>query len=102
MANGKREKGLRVLSKFRNLPLDHPYMKEEIAQIDLGIEEQARTIGLGFNAPFKEVAHKRNIQWRMFLAGSLFFWQNGSGINAINVHHPISLRSWIPIANMGI
>ncbi|KAJ4219560.1 hypothetical protein NW759_007948 [Fusarium solani] len=93
MANGKREKGLRVLSKFRNLPLDHPYMKEEIAQIDLGIEEQARTIGLGFNAPFKEVAHKRNIQWRMFLAGSLFFWQNGSGINAINYYSPTVFQS---------
>ncbi|UPL02715.1 hypothetical protein LCI18_013649 [Fusarium solani-melongenae] len=75
IANGKREKGLRVLSKLRNLPLDHPYMEEEIAQIDL------------------KVARKRNIQWRMFLAGSLFFWQNGSGINAINYYSPTVFKS---------
>jgi MFS family permease len=26
--------------------------------------------------------------WRLFLGGALFFWQNGSGINAINYYSP--------------
>jgi hypothetical protein len=85
MTNGKREQGIKVLSRLRNLPADHQYLQEEISQIDQGIEMQAQTIGLGFYAPFKEAKRNKSMQWRLFLAGSLFFWQNGSGINAINV-----------------
>ncbi|CAI6026389.1 unnamed protein product [Clonostachys chloroleuca] len=88
MTNGKREQGIKVLSRLRNLPADHPYLQEEISQIDQGIEMQAQTIGLGFYAPFKEAKRNKSMQWRLFLAGSLFFWQNGSGINAINYYSP--------------
>lgn len=93
ISNGKREKGMKVLSRLRNLPIDHVYLREEIAQIDQQIEVQAASIGLGFNAPFKEFWRNSNIRFRLFLAGSLFFWQNGSGINAINYYSPTVFKS---------
>jgi sugar porter (SP) family MFS transporter len=93
MFNGKREKGLRILSRLRNLPLDHQYMREEIAQIDQAIEIQEATIGNGFLAPLRECRRNRSVQWRLFLGGSLFFWQNGSGINAINYYSPTVFQS---------
>lgn len=85
ISNGKRQKGIAVLSRLRHLPADHIYLKEEIFQIDQAVEIQANSIGVGFLAPFKEAARNKSVQWRLFIAGSLFFWQNGSGINAINV-----------------
>ena len=85
ITNGKREKGIRILSRLRNLSPDHVYLREEIAQIDQAVDFKASAIGLGFYVPFKEAWRDKQMQWRLFLAGSLFFWQNGSGINAINV-----------------
>ncbi|KAL1862765.1 hypothetical protein VTK73DRAFT_6664 [Phialemonium thermophilum] len=93
ISNGKRQKGLRVLTRLRGLPEDHIYLKEEIAQIDQAIEVQASSIGLGFNAPFKELWRNKSVQFRFFLAASLFFWQNGSGINAINYYSPTVFKS---------
>ncbi|TPX11254.1 uncharacterized protein E0L32_001072 [Thyridium curvatum] len=92
ISNGKRQKGIQVLSGLRNLPEDHIYLREEIAQIDQQIEIQASSIGLGFNAPFIELWNNSNVPFRLFLAGSLFFWQNGSGINAINTRGGVTHR----------
>ncbi|KAK9380000.1 quinate permease [Kockiozyma suomiensis] len=93
IANGKREKGINVLSRLRNLPSDHSYIREEVALIDQAIDFQAQSIGLGFYAPFKEARKNKSVQWRLFLAGSLFVWQNGSGINAINYYSPTVFKS---------
>lgn len=78
---------------MRNLPLDHIYMQEEISAIDNAIEHQQSTVGLGFWQPFKTVANDKKVMWRFFLGGALFFWQNGSGINAINYYSPTVFRS---------
>ena len=48
---------------------------------------------MGFWQPFKLLAGDRKIQWRFFLGGSLFFWQNASGINAINYYSPTVFKS---------
>jgi Sugar (and other) transporter len=61
-------------------------MQEEILAIDNAIEEQRLEVGLGFWQPFKSVFSNKKILWRFFLGGMLFFWQNGSGINAINYY----------------
>ncbi|KAK9380002.1 quinate permease, partial [Kockiozyma suomiensis] len=93
IANGKREKGIAILGRLRNLPVDHSYIREEIALIDQAIDLQAQTIGLGFNAPFVEVKKNKSVQWRLFLGASLFVWQNGTGINAINYYSPTVFKS---------
>jgi sugar porter (SP) family MFS transporter len=88
MSKGKRELGLQNLCWIRDLETTDIYMLEEVSAIDAALENQRSTVGLGFWQPFKALAHDRKVQWRMFLGTSLFFWQNGSGINAINYYSP--------------
>jgi sugar porter (SP) family MFS transporter len=90
---GKREQGLNNLCWVRQLPPDHIYIVEEVSYIDNAIQEQTSTIGTGFWAPFKAVRKSKQQQWRMFLGGILFLWQNGSGINAINYYSPTVFQS---------
>jgi len=68
-------------------------MQEEILAIDSALEHQRATVGLGFWQPFKAVATNKKVLWRFFLGGSLFFWQNTSGINAINYYSPTVFKS---------
>jgi sugar porter (SP) family MFS transporter len=91
--SGQREKGIAGLSKLRGLDLNHVYLQEELAQIDHGIELQRSSIGMGFTAPFKAVYRNKKVMYRFLLGGALFFWQNGSGINAINYYSPTVFKS---------
>ncbi|RDW76103.1 putative plastidic glucose transporter 4 [Coleophoma crateriformis] len=93
LSKNKREQALRNLSWIRHLPLDDVYIKEEVYAIDTALEEQRSTVGLGFWQPFKKVANDRKTLYRFFLGASLFFWQNGSGINAINYYSPTIFKS---------
>lgn len=81
LSKGKREAALKNLCWIRQLPADEIYMVEEVAFLDAALEELAGEIGNGFWKPFKAVAQNRKVQWRFFLGGMLFLWQNGSGIN---------------------
>jgi sugar porter (SP) family MFS transporter len=90
---GRRELAIKNLCWLRNLPEDHVYMQEEILAIDSAIEHQASTMGLGFWQPFKLVFSNRRVQYRFLLGGSLFMWQNGTGINAINYYSPTVFKS---------
>lgn len=80
-SRGKREQAVKNLSWIRNLPADHIYMQEEIQQIEAAIEYQAQTVGLGFWQPFKAVFTQKKVLYRFLLGGSLFMWQNATGIN---------------------
>lgn len=91
--HGNRERALANLSWFRKLPLDDIYMIEEVTAVDAALEEQASHGGLGFGAPFKVLAASRRVQYRFFLGAALFFWQNTSGINAINYYSPTVFKS---------
>lgn len=91
--NGKREQGIASLAKLRGLDRSHEYLQEEVAQIDHAIELQRTSIGMGFTAPLKEVYRNKKVMYRFFLGGALFFWQNGSGINAINYYSPTVFKS---------
>lgn len=93
MTKGKREQAIKNLCWIRSLPADDIYIQEEIYAIDANIEGQMAAGGLGFWQPFKLLASSRKIQWRFFLGGSLFFWQNTSGINAINYYSPTIFKS---------
>ncbi|CAG8973176.1 hypothetical protein HYALB_00008768 [Hymenoscyphus albidus] len=93
MSKGKREQAIKNLCWIRQLDDDHVYIKEEMYAIDQNIERQMIDGGMGFWQPFKLLATSKRIQWRFFLGGSLFFWQNTSGINAINYYSPTVFRS---------
>ncbi|KAK5008041.1 hypothetical protein LTR28_004507 [Elasticomyces elasticus] len=69
------------------------YIVEEVAFIETALESQAASIGVGFWKPFQAVARNHKVQWRFFLGGMLFLWQNGSGINAINYYSPTVFKS---------
>ncbi|KAH0386255.1 quinate permease, partial [Aureobasidium melanogenum] len=87
-SKGRREEGLKNLCWIRKLESNDLYVVEEVASIDAALDHQASTMGMGFTAPFRAVAKSRAVQWRFFLGGMLFMWQNGSGINAINYYSP--------------
>ncbi len=93
MSKGRREPAIKNLCWIRKLDEDDIYIKEELYAIDTDLERQMASGGLGFWQPFKLLASNRHIQWRFFLGGSLFFWQNGSGINAINYYSPTVFKS---------
>lgn len=85
---GRREEAVKNLCWVRQLSADDVYIVEEIAAIDQALEEQRAKIGTGFWKPFQAAATNPNVMWRLFLGFMLFFWQNGSGINAINYYSP--------------
>jgi len=92
-SKGKREQGLKNLLWIRNLPADNFYIVEEISFIEAALEHQKSSVGLGFFDPFKAVFKSRSLQWRVFLGTTLFIFQNGSGINAINYYSPTVFKS---------
>ena len=91
-SNGKREEAMKVLCWMRNLEPTDRYILEEVQYIDDDIERYEREVGKGFWKPFKSLK-QRKVQWRFFLGGMLFLWQNGSGINAINYYSPTVFKS---------
>ncbi|OCT53313.1 putative quinate permease [Cladophialophora carrionii] len=92
-SRGRREEGIQNLCWLRMLPPDHIYMQEEIFAIDNAIEDQRTTVGLGFWQPFRAVVNDRKVTYRFLLGGSLFLWQNATGINAINYYSPTVFKS---------
>jgi sugar porter (SP) family MFS transporter len=93
LSKGRRELALKNLSWLRQLPAEDIYMIEEVSACDAAIEHQSSTVGLGFLQPFKTLGTQRKVMYRFFLGGALFFWQNASGINAINYYSPIIFKS---------
>ncbi|KAI1122018.1 quinate permease [Nemania abortiva] len=92
IANGKRDQGIENLCWIRNLPPNDLYIVEEVGFLDEEVERYRREVGAGFWKPFASLKIRR-VQWRFFLGSALFFWQNGSGINAINYYSPIVFQS---------
>ena len=93
MSRGQRTKALKNLCWIRKLDTDDVYMLEEVSAIDAALEHQSSTVGLGFWQPFKALVNDRKVSYRFFLGCSLFFWQNTSGINAINYYSPTVFKS---------
>ncbi|KAK3078512.1 hypothetical protein LTS18_007322 [Coniosporium uncinatum] len=93
LEKGRRDLAIKNLCWIRNLDENDIYIVEEVAFIDAAIEQQRATMGAGFWKPFQAVGRNRKVQWRFFLGGMLFLWQNGSGINAINYYSPTVFKS---------
>ncbi|KKK12659.1 hypothetical protein AOCH_001357 [Aspergillus ochraceoroseus] len=90
---GRRTQAMKTLCWLRQLEETDIYIAEEVAAIDQALEEQIATVGIGFWKPFQAVARRKSILYRLFLGCMLFFWQNGSGINAINYYSPTIFKS---------
>lgn len=90
---GRREEAIDSLCWLRKLSPSDTYIRQEIAMIDAAIEDQKVRVGLGYWQPFKAVGRSRKVQYRLFLGSMFFFWQNGSGINAINYYSPTVFKS---------
>lgn len=92
-SRGRRDEAMTNLCWIRQLDENNIYMIEEVAAIDQALEEQRSSIGLGFWKPFKAAGSNKKVMWRLFLGSMLFFWQNGSGINAINYYSPTVFKA---------
>lgn len=88
---GKREQAVKNLCWLRQLDADHIYIQEEVYQIESAVEYQRSTVGMGFWQPFKAVFTQKKVLYRFLLGGSLFMWQNATGINAISKFDSILL-----------
>jgi sugar porter (SP) family MFS transporter len=93
LTKGRREEALKTLCWIRQLSPDDIYIVEEVGAIDTALESERSKIGAGFWKPIIAVGRNRPAQWRLFLGGMLFLWQNGSGINAINYYSPTVFQS---------
>ncbi|CAI7565664.1 unnamed protein product [Penicillium pancosmium] len=89
----RRAQAMNNLTWIRQCDATDMYITEEVAAIDQAHETQRSTVGFGFWKPFKALGARPNLMWRLFLGCMLFFWQNGSGINAINYYSPTIFKS---------
>ena len=93
LGRGQRELALRNLCWIRNLDSKDIYIIEEVSAMDTALDHQTANVGIGFWQPFKALGRDRKVQYRFFLGTALFFWQNASGINAINYYSPVVFKS---------
>lgn len=87
LSRDRKQESAKSLSKIRNLDLSHPYMVEELREMDEALENERALLGsTSFWAPFRQTFLVRKVLWRLVLGSSLFAFQNGTGINAINYY----------------
>ncbi|KAH6989667.1 general substrate transporter [Ilyonectria sp. MPI-CAGE-AT-0026] len=91
--NDRRRQAMDNLCWIRQLAPTDIYITEEVAAIDQALEAQKAAGGIGLWKPFQALVKRSNMMWRLFLGCMLFFWQNGSGINAINYYSPTIFSS---------
>ncbi|CAG8254685.1 unnamed protein product [Penicillium salamii] len=86
---GKREQALESLCKLRGLPATHPYVLDEITEMDVAFQEEMEaTSGMGWKGLFKEILGIKRNSYRLFLtnlAQNMACWSGGS---AITVYAP--------------
>ncbi|KAH6981371.1 general substrate transporter [Ilyonectria sp. MPI-CAGE-AT-0026] len=88
------EKALIVLAKLRSLPVDHPYIQNEMNSISAQLEEEralaANTSGLTL---VKEAFTVKSYRRRTFLCITLMMWSNLTGTNAMTYYSPTIFKS---------
>ncbi|KAG6853189.1 hypothetical protein C0991_006220 [Blastosporella zonata] len=86
ISRDRNTEALKNLSYLRNLPEDHPYVIEEYQAIEATIVHERGLVGAGFFGPLRTVFANKMLVRRLLIGSSLFAWQNGTGINAINYY----------------
>jgi hypothetical protein len=90
---GRNTQARKNLSNIRNLPEDHPYVMEEMEEIEVAHERDQLAGGAGLWGPIKTLFRSPQYLKRVGIAVSLFAMQNGTGINAINYVSPDCQRA---------
>lgn len=81
-----KEATLAVLSRFRQLPKDHPEVQEEAAVIIASIEEERMLVpNKGFLGQCQELFGQPLNRRRIIYAVLIFIFMQWAGSNAINV-----------------
>lgn len=93
ISRGRRDEAIRNLCYIRKLEAEDAYIIEEINMMDLQIEHDTTAVGTGFWAPFKQVFGQWHLLKRLLIVTTLFIFQNGTGINAINYYSPTIFKS---------
>jgi hypothetical protein len=81
------EKAHVILSKLRGLPMDHPYVRNEMEGILLQLEEErALTANTSAFTLVKEAFTVKSYRRRSFLCVTLMMWSNLTGTNAMTYY----------------
>jgi hypothetical protein len=88
------EKAHAVLSKLRDLPMNHPYVQNEMEGIlRVGEEERALSANASAFTLFKEAFTVKSYRRRSFLCVTLMMWHNLTGTNAMTYYSPEIFKS---------
>ncbi|PWN47063.1 general substrate transporter [Violaceomyces palustris] len=94
ISRGRVEEAKRNLSVIRQLDTDEPYFVDEFSLMQSSYAEDVRAAGGDdFWAPFRSTFGSRELVKRLLFGSSLFFWQNATGINAVNYYSPTVFKS---------
>lgn len=94
MSRKRKDEAEKNLARLRNLEPEHPYVVNELREMDEAITRERELLGSdSFWAPFRETFLVKRVLWRLVLGSSLFACQNGTGINAINYYSPTVFAS---------
>ncbi|KAJ4299375.1 hypothetical protein N0V90_004620 [Kalmusia sp. IMI 367209] len=87
-------KALQVLAKLRGLPVTHQYVVDEMAHIELQLEEErALTCGSSAWSMLKEAFTVKSYRRRSILCITLMMWSNLTGTNAMTYYSPTIFAS---------
>ncbi|KAK3935538.1 putative MFS quinate transporter [Diplogelasinospora grovesii] len=83
------DKASEVLSQVRHLPVEHPYVQQELLELRTQLEEERRSVhGTGFWATQKECWLVPGNRKRALMSIGLMVCQQWTGTNAINYYAP--------------
>ncbi|KAI5480531.1 MFS transporter, quinate permease [Pseudohyphozyma bogoriensis] len=101
ISRNRRDEAIKNLCYLRKLDVSDPYLIEEINLIDIQVEHDRTSVGTSFWGPFKMVFGTWALFRRLIITTTLFMWQNGTGINAINYYSPTVFKS-VGLANSSL
>ncbi|KAM0332542.1 hypothetical protein ACHAQA_002826 [Verticillium albo-atrum] len=86
---GEPQKALETLSKLRGMPATHPYVMQEMAEMETSFqEEQEATMGVGWKGLCREIFMIRRNSYRLFLTNLAQLAACWSGGSSITVYAP--------------
>lgn len=91
---GRIDDARKVLSRIRNVPIEHPYLTYEIERIQAQLEGELQITNGSHSLMSKIRVIGDASNWRRLAYGVALMWfQNFSGINALNYYSPTIIRS---------
>lgn len=86
---GRQDQAALNMSKIRKLPVDHPYVRAELIDINDQLErEKEATMGSGILGPFKELFLIGSNRYRIILGLMCQLLGQWSGANSITIYAP--------------